>query len=55
MSGEGFKIYLVFKNKATAEKWLKDHAVKAGFDEKQLINIEVKYKCETLKESKSTA
>ena len=42
MSDKKTKIYLSFKNKETAEKWLQDRGIKAQFDKSQVINVYVK-------------
>ena len=54
MSDKKFKIYLPFKNRATAEKWLAERGIKAQFDKSRVVNVEVKYKCKTPKKSNST-
>ena len=41
MSDSGFRIYLSFKNKATAEKWLAEHGIAAEFPRSQVINVRV--------------
>lgn len=39
-----FKIYLSFRNKSTAEKWLKSHGVDINFSKSNMIYIDVDFK-----------
>ena len=42
MSDKKPKIYLSFKNKSTAEKWLAERGIIAQFDKSQVVNVYVR-------------
>ena len=41
ITAERFTIYLSFKNKETAEKWLKTHGIETKFTDSQIISVKV--------------
>lgn len=42
MSDKKPRIYLSFKNKETAEKWLNDRGIKVQFDKSQVVSVYVR-------------
>ncbi|MBQ4495656.1 MAG: hypothetical protein II968_07790 [Selenomonadaceae bacterium] len=38
---EKFTLYLSFKNKETAEKWLRTHGIETKFTDSQIISVKV--------------
>lgn len=40
-SDKKFTVYLSFKNRATAEKWLKTHGIKMKSTDSQIISVKV--------------